>query len=578
MEHGYLTRSEVEQVLRYQRELLRRLQAEAHLFGRVAMSLKLLNKEQLRDCLAQQQSSAFTQRIGETAIERGHITPAQVEQILRRQKEVKASIAAEVPRFGKFALKLGLISAAELDDCVREQEKEGSIRRIGEICVAKGFLQPADVKTVLQKQAEAREAPKQASPDSSRQPERAEPSRQPERAEPEPSRQPERASPDSSRQPEPPIATMGERAGPPLIDQYLRFMIEKGASDLHISTNCHPHIRVDGKMKKFGREPLGAAEVRELMMGIITPRALKEFEETNDADFGYYIEGLSRFRVNYFVDRQGMGVVLRQIPYEILTTEEVGLPSKITDLCWLPKGLVLVTGPTGSGKSTTLAAMIDFINRNRCDHIITIEDPIEFVHPNKQCLVNQREVGNHTESFKQALRAALREDPDVVLVGELRDLETVAIAIETAETGHLVFGTLHTTSATSTVDRIIDQFPSGQQAQIRTMLAESLRGVVAQMLCQKIGGGRVPAFEFLLSTPAVSNLIREGKTEQLTSVMQTGKRLGMQVMNDHLFDLVKDGLVEPLEAYLKSNDKRLLKKRFEEARIPLPAGAAEEEN
>jgi twitching motility protein PilT len=274
-----------------------------------------------------------------------------------------------------------------------------------------------------------------------------------------------------------------------------------------------------------------------------------------DADYAYEIKGLARFRVNVFQDRNGVGSVMRQIPIEVLSAEKLGLPKACYDMCWLSKGLVLVTGPTGSGKSTTLAAMIDFINKNRSDHIITIEDPVEFVHQNQKCLVNQREVGLHTKSFKNALRAALREDPDIVLVGEMRDLETISIAIETAETGHLVFGTLHTTTAVSTVDRIIDQFPSDRQAQIRVMLSESLKGVVAQNLVPKIGGGRVAAQEILLGTHAVAALIRDGKTFQLPSVMQTSKNVGMVTMNDALMVLVQKKLVDPKDAYIKAVDK-----------------------
>jgi twitching motility protein PilT len=255
------------------------------------------------------------------------------------------------------------------------------------------------------------------------------------------------------------------------------------------------------------------------------------------------------------MDRKGMGGVFRIIPNEILTAEQLGLSRAIINLCSLSKGLVVVTGPTGSGKSTTLCAMVDYINRTREDHIITIEDPIEFVHENKKCLINQREVHNHTDSFKDALRAALREDPDILLVGEMRDLETIAIAIETAETGHLVFGTLHTTTAASTVDRIIDQFPADRQQQIRVMLSESLKGVIAQTLLPKKGGGRVAALEVLIVTPAISNLIREGKTFQIPSAMQTGKTHGMVMLNDALYDLVSKGIVEPRDAYLKAVDK-----------------------
>ena len=282
----------------------------------------------------------------------------------------------------------------------------------------------------------------------------------------------------------------------------------------------------------------------------------KEFAERHDTDFAYEIAGLARFRANVFADRNGPGAVFRVIPQQDPDRRTArAVASTSCNLCNLNKGLVLVTGPTGSGKSTTLCAMIDYINRTRQDHIITIEDPIEFVHQNQKCLINQREVRTHTDSFKDALRAALREDPDIVLVGELRDLETVAIAIETAETGHLVFGTLHTTTAASTVDRVIDQFPTDRQAQIRIMLSESLRGVIAQTLCRKIGGGRVAALEVLIVTQAISNLIREGKTFQIPSMMQVGKAIGMVSLNDALMELVTKKLVAPDEAYAKAVDK-----------------------
>ncbi len=268
--------------------------------------------------------------------------------------------------------------------------------------------------------------------------------------------------------------------------------------------------------------------------------------------------------------------MFRLIPNDIMTAEAMGLPPAVVDLCGLTKGLVLVTGPTGSGKSTTLAALIDYVNRTRDDHVITIEDPIEFVHANKRCIVNQREVGTHTESFKRALRAALREDPDVILVGELRDLETIAIAIETAETGHLVFGTLHTNTAPSTVDRIIDQFPHERQEQIRMMVSESLKGVISQTLCKRIGGGRAAAHEVLLCTASVANLIREGKTFQIPSVMQTSRGMGMMTLNDALLDLVKRRVVEPAEAYKKAAAKAELKSLLERAGFPLPGAAKQE--
>src|SRR5881409_822382 len=275
----------------------------------------------------------------------------------------------------------------------------------------------------------------------------------------------------------------------------------------------------------------------------------------NYTDYAYEIAGVARFRANALKDRRGPAAVFRQIPATVVTVEQMGITPEVQRLCQLNKGLVLVTGPTGSGKSTTLCSLIDLVNRSRSDHVITIEDPIEFVHPNKKCIITQRQVGVHTGSFKSALRAALREDPDIILVGELRDLETVAIAIETAETGHLVFGTLHTSTAASTVDRVIDQFPADRQAQIRVMLSESLKGVISQTLCKKKGGGRVAALEVLIVNSAISNLIREAKTFQIPSMMQTGRGLGMASLNDALFELVKSGSVDAEEAHLKAVDK-----------------------
>jgi twitching motility protein PilT len=341
------------------------------------------------------------------------------------------------------------------------------------------------------------------------------------------------------------------------IDRLFRLMCEAGASDLHLSVGSPPMIRKDGRMERLDAEApvLTAQDVSSLVEPIMPEANRREFAERHDTDLAYEILGLARFRANMFADRKGPGAVFRVIPSKILTAEQLGLSTHILQLCKLQKGLVLVTGPTGSGKSTTLCAMIDYINRTRHDHIITIEDPIEFVHENQKCLINQREIRTHTESFRGALRAALREDPDIVLVGEMRDLETIAIAIETAETGHLVFGTLHTTTAASTVDRIIDQFPSDRQSQIRVMLSESLRGVIAQNLCRKVGGGRVAALEVLITTQAIGNLIREGKTFQIASMMQVGKASGMVMLNDALMDLVTRKIVPPDEAYAKSVDK-----------------------
>lgn len=398
---------------------------------------------------------------------------------------------------------------------------------------------------------------------------------QPQHQQPPPHRQPDPAPPPRmvavDAGPPPAAARVARAQGAPArIDALLREMIGKKSSDLHLSAGNHPVLRVDGEIHFLKEHPvLTSDDVRAMIFEIITEKAEHDFNAQNDADFAYEIKGLARFRVNVFEDRNGTGAVLRQIPIEILTVEKLGLPKACTDLCWLSKGLVVVTGPTGSGKSTTLAAMIDFINKNRSDHIITIEDPVEFVHPNQKCLVNQREVGQHTKSFKNALRAALREDPDIVLVGEMRDLETISIAIETAETGHLVFGTLHTTTAVSTVDRIIDQFPTDRQAQIRVMLSESLKGVIAQVLLAKIGGGRVAAHEILLGSNAVSAIVRDGKTFQLPSVMQTAKGQGMVTMNDSLLQLVQKRLVEPKSAYVKAVDKAGLLSMFKNAGIPV---------
>jgi twitching motility protein PilT len=304
-------------------------------------------------------------------------------------------------------------------------------------------------------------------------------------------------------------------------------------------------------------------DLQERLWKVTPERNRNEFQEKHDTDFAIELPGQARFRVNLFIDRSGIGAVFRQIPYEIPTFEQLDLPETLRSLTQLTKGLVLVTGPTGSGKSTTLAALVDLVNESRRDHIITIEDPIEFVHTSKRSLIHQREPGVHTLSFGQALRAALREDPDVILVGEMRDLETIAMAIETAETGHLVFGTLHTTTAPSTIERIVDQFPGDRQAQVRMMLADSLRAVVSQTLLKRTEGGRVAAFEILIGTPAVANLIREGKTFQIASAMQTGRKVGMITQTESLYELVSKKIVAPEEAFLKAADKDALAKKLE---------------
>jgi twitching motility protein PilT len=339
------------------------------------------------------------------------------------------------------------------------------------------------------------------------------------------------------------------------LDQFLKLLVQKEGSDLHLSCGNAPIFRVHGHIQRVEFRDLTPSDMEALIFEILTDEQREQLETTHDLDFAYEITGIARFRGNIFYQHRGMGAVFRVIPSHIPSADDLKLPKAIREFTELNKGLVLVTGPTGSGKSTTLAAMIDLINSTRGEHILTVEDPIEFVHTTKKALVNQREVGPHTKSFATALKAALREDPDVILVGEMRDRETISLALTAAETGHLVFGTLHTNSAHKTVDRIIDTFPADQQEQVRAMLSESLRGVIAQQLLKKKGGGRVAAHEILVGTPAVGNLIREGKTVQIPSIMQTGKQLGMMLMDQSILDHLNAGLIEPGEAYAKANDK-----------------------
>src|SRR5215510_273681 len=332
------------------------------------------------------------------------------------------------------------------------------------------------------------------------------------------------------------------------ISKLLTFSAKEGASDCHISAGEPPMIRIHGDLKRLDHPPLTQEETHALVYDMMSDAQRKTFEEKRECDFSFELGDIARFRVNVFVQNRGLGAVFRNIPTEIIPLEKLGLPAIVRQLCDREKGLILVTGPTGSGKSTTLASMIDYLNNTFEGHIITIEDPIEFVHKSKKCLVNQRELGVHTLSFANALRSALREDPDVILVGELRDLETTQLALTAAETGHLVFATLHTASAPKTIDRIIDIFPPEQQAQIRVMLSESLLGVVAQMLVKKKNGGRVGVLEVLIGTPAVRNLIREGKTHQVLSTMQVGQKVGMQTMEATMVGLVTEGVVSLAEA------------------------------
>ncbi len=344
------------------------------------------------------------------------------------------------------------------------------------------------------------------------------------------------------------------------IDAFFKLMHEQGASDLHLSSGQQPALRLHGDIERIKYDILTSDKLRGLLYEITSQEKIKIFEETGDVDFGYEIAGLARYRANYFMQKNGISAVFREIPSEILTADQLGLPTVISKLADLPRGLVLVTGPTGSGKSTTLAAIIDQANRSRKDHIITVEDPIEFVHRSQGCIVSHREVGLHTETFSSALRGALREDPDIILVGELRDLETTALAIEASSTGHLVFGTLHTSSAAKTVDRIIEMFPASEQAQIRSTLSDGLRAIVAQTLFKRVDiKGRCAAMEILIATPAVRNLIREAKTHQVPSMIQTGKQYGMQLLDDAIMQLYQKNWISPDDAYGKANNKSLFR-------------------
>jgi twitching motility protein PilT len=344
------------------------------------------------------------------------------------------------------------------------------------------------------------------------------------------------------------------------LDAFFKLMFDTGASDLHIVSGQPPILRVHGELERIKYDPLDDEMLRQMLYEIAPEQKIKTFEETGDVDFGYEIPNVARFRANYFMQKYGCGAVFRQIPTKILTADELGLPPILKKSAMLHKGLVLVTGPTGSGKSTTLAAIIDHANKHRKDHIITIEDPIEFVHNAQGCLVNHREVGIHTKSFSAALRGALREDPDIILVGEMRDLETIRLALEAANTGHLVFGTLHTTSAAKTIDRVIEVFPAEEQAQVRNGLSTGLKVVVAQNLFKRVDKkGRCAALEILVCTAAIGNLIREGKTVQIPSAIQTGKQFGMQTLDDAIMNVLQKGWISPDEAYDKSIDKSKFK-------------------
>ena len=339
------------------------------------------------------------------------------------------------------------------------------------------------------------------------------------------------------------------------IDSLLSFAVRNNASDLHLSAGEQPRVRIDGDIRKVNVPVMEHKDVHAMVYDIMNDKQRKEYEDNLETDFSFELPGVARFRVNAFNQNRGASAVFRTIPSKILSLEQLEAPAVFKDLCLFPRGIVLVTGPTGSGKSTTLAAMVNHINENRNDHILTIEDPIEFVHESRKCLINQREVHRDTHSFSAALRSALREDPDVVLVGEMRDLETIRLALTAAETGHLVFGTLHTSSAAKTIDRIVDVFPAAEKDMVRAMLSESLRAVISQSLLKKIGGGRIAAHEIMLGTPAIRNLIRENKIAQMYSSIQTGQAQGMQTLDQNLKQMVMRGLVSKDEARARAQNK-----------------------
>ena len=339
------------------------------------------------------------------------------------------------------------------------------------------------------------------------------------------------------------------------ITELLAFSAKQGASDLHLSAGLPPMIRVDGDVRRINLPALDHKQVHALIYDIMNDKQRKDFEEFLETDFSFEVPGVARFRVNAFNQNRGAGAVFRTIPSKVLSMEDLGMGEIFKKISDVPRGLVLVTGPTGSGKSTTLAAMLDYINSNKYHHILTVEDPIEFVHESKKCLINQREVHRDTLGFSEALRSALREDPDIILVGEMRDLETIRLALTAAETGHLVFGTLHTTSAAKTIDRVVDVFPAEEKSMVRSMLSESLQSVISQTLLKKVGGGRVAAHEIMIGTPAIRNLIREDKVAQMYSAIQTGQAMGMQTLDQCLIDLVRRNIVSSSEARMRAANK-----------------------
>jgi twitching motility protein PilT len=475
------------------------------LLGRIAVSAKLITQEQLLEALAQQDHYGPTKRLGDILIELGYISPAQLDWLVRAQATI-----------------LERQRQAEAEEQRRAQAaQQAAATQSGSIAIAEPEPTPAPRPKV------ARLA----------------------------------TSPTAAEPAPPPTAAVkveGAPSAPPQLDQILAKAIELRASDVHVHTGLPIQLRIGGRLRKSNGPPLDPVQSEALIMEILTASERAAFTAHNDLDFAYAIPGVGRFRGNVYRQRRGIDAVFRPIPPEPPTLDQLGLPSSLARLTAFHQGLVLVTGPAGCGKSSTLAALINLINEERPDHIITVEDPVEYVHRSKRCVVNQRQVRKHTESFASALRAALREDPDVIAIGELRDLETISLAITAAETGHLVLGTLHTNDAARTINRILDAYPPDQQSQIRAMISESLRAIVSQKLLSTVDGSRqVPALEILLVNIAVSNLIREERVFQLRSVMQTGRNLGMCLFDDSLLELVKSGVISKETARRHCDDPKM---------------------
>jgi twitching motility protein PilT len=537
--------------------------AQPHLLGRIAVSAKLITQDQLLEALREQDHLGATKRLGDILVEMGYISPAQLDWLLRAQQTL-----IERQR-----------QAEAVEQRQAEAEQRHSLGDRGALGVPARATQPAQPVSVARAAAPATVSPGPvAAVPAARE-------AQDPRGEARPVTASRLAAPTPSSAPRPaPIAApaVSSSQGEPALNRILAKAIQIHASDVHIHTGLPIQMRVAGRLIKANSPALEPAQSEALILEILAEDERAHFLAHNDLDFAYSIPGVGRFRGNVYRQRRGIDAVFRPIPLEPPTLEHLGMPSSIAKLTSFHQGLVLVTGPAGCGKSSTLAALINLINEDRPDHIITVEDPIEFVHTSKHCVVNQRQVRKHTGSFANALRAALREDPDVIAIGELRDLETISLAITAAETGHLVLGTLHTNDAARTINRILDAYPPDQQSQIRAMISESLRAIVSQKLLPTVDGTRqVAALEILLVNIAVSNLIREERVFQLRSVMQTGRNLGMCLFDDSLLDLVKKGLISKETARLHSEDPKLfadgspemVAKTSREASLPPPAGS-----